>query len=189
MQTLFTTTNEAEFAQHLEAGYCFGMSCDWAQKSLKSQRGQGVKYKDQLEEFKWVIGQTAYETNKGVTDQGLISGMGLNVQGHYSGAIASWGALCNFMYNTAGLGTFLFCIDGPGGGHAMGYRRVKMTDVLGRSKDSLQWLDPNIGLMDFSNMGDFTTNVSAKLDELYGSGESDPNERLDQNYELFKVTV
>jgi hypothetical protein len=43
--------------------------------------------------------------------------------------------------------------------------------------------------MDFSNMGDFTTNVSAKLDELYGSGESDPNERLDQNYELFKVTV
>lgn len=188
MKLLFATSNDVDFARHLKAGYCFGMSCDWAKKSLQSVRKQGVKHVGELEEFKWAIGQTAYET-KDSADTALITGMGLQVESHVQHPIVTWANVCAGMHDMAGFGTFIFCIEGTGGGHAMGYRKVRTPDVLGRETTSLQWLDPNIGLVDFANRNDFVNNASHNLNLLYGTGEPDPNDRLDNSYELFKVKL
>lgn len=185
MKLVFATSNSTEFAKHLDAGYCFGMSCDWANESLASDRGKGVTHKGQLSEFKWAIGQTAYETVD-LADRTLIASMGLKVESYKKIAITSFEDVCRTAYGLP-VGTYVFCIDGDGGGHAMGFRRVTTTDVLGRTAESLQWLDPNLGLYEFGGQSDFVTNAGAKLDELYGTGEADPDERLMDNAEFFKV--
>ncbi len=186
MKLVFATTNSTQFARHLDAGYCFGMSCDWANESLASAGAKGVTHKEQLSEFKWAIGQTAYETVN-MADQTLIASMGLKVQAYQKLKITTFENVCRTAYGLDS-GTYVFCIDGKGGGHAMGFRRVTVADVLGRPSESLQWLDPNLGLYEFINQPDFVTNASAKLDELYGMGESDPNGRLMGNAEFFRVT-
>lgn len=188
-QLIFSMDNSFKFARHLGAGYCFGMSCDWALQSLRSQGGKGVTYKGQLQEFKWVIGQTAYETNKGVTDQGLITSMGLRSLGLHSGNIPTMHAVCVYACNTLKMGTYIFCIDGEGGGHAMGFRRVATKDVMGRSGASIQFFDPNRGLYNCQDNADFTFFIPQLLDEFYGTGEADPDERLDSHYEFFEVAA
>lgn len=196
MRRLFEMRNNFVFARHLDAGYCFGMSCDWAMKSLKSVRNQGVKHAGELEEFRWVIGQTAYETKVFVNDlliadTALITGMGLRVESYHRFNIRGmpWFHVCLLIHRQARFGTFVFCIQGEGGSHAMVYRRVRTLDVLGRQTTSLQWFDPNDGLFDFDDQGDFARNAGNELDNSYGIGQPDPNDRLDESIALFRVRI
>ena len=185
MQLEFAMSNDFKFARHLEAGYCFGMSCDWALTSLKSPRSGGVKYAGALTRAKWIIGQTAYETNNGLTDAKLVTGMGLKTASYQKRATVNFRSACNHIRTL--VGTYVFCIEGPGGGHAMGYRYMRTSDVLGRAGGSLQWFDPNLGLYSFSSSDDFVAGAAPILEQLYGSGES-VNDRLRDHYEMFEVT-
>ena len=123
-------------------GMCLGISCDWAMTSLKLN---GVTRRDQMNPARWAIIQSAYLINvRNIITvpahqfRAVVKNSGLTVtNGEGKGEL--------FQSNSAGSvvrqlrrvnGTCVWALFGPGGSHAMGWRR---------EPDVVEFVDPNYG--------------------------------------------
>lgn len=165
MDLIFATNNSKQFSTTLTPGQCMGMTCDWAKVSLSIKN----VYKDALTPGKWDIGQSAYEF--GVTRTGqvrpqevkIIDAFGMSVtNGGGNGIRHNVGTAQDVVNNVVALpnGTYIWIIRGPGGGHALGYKRTATTYDL---------FDPNFGLQRTDNLLDFRQTLTDLINDHYST--------------------
>lgn len=145
MGHVFETVNEFQFnvapndpknpagGYKIDAGECFAMSVDWARQTLILGP---LNNPDVLTPAKWHIMQSAYEIrDKG--DQFVFKGSGLAAQKVVDKKIPSVFSIPTSLLAEPD-GVYVVATSGEGGAHAMGFARKKKT---------LDYLDPNFGLM------------------------------------------
>jgi hypothetical protein len=168
--------NATKFSSKLKAGYCFGMSIDWAKTSL---RLNGVKALSMLDPGKWPIIQSSYEMNQhaiGAPDEvGMIKANGLEVtNGGGNGEAVPFNTdFAVLAQQLAGkLGTHIFILFGaPGAGaHFMGFRRAGVGVFL-----LAEFFDPNDALVSFDSELEFQNYLAGYLQFTYaGQHAGDP---------------
>lgn len=151
----------------VEPGECFAMSVDWARQTLLLGP---LNNPDVLTPAKWHIMQSAYELrNKG--DDFVFKGSGLSAKKVVDKDIPSAHSIPNSLL-ALGEGVYVVATSGDGGAHAMGFARKDKT---------LDYLDPNFGLMRTTDEEAFKTGLA----KLFTSNYKDIIEEL----EVYKVTA
>ncbi|MCA8960748.1 MAG: hypothetical protein KDC38_09555 [Planctomycetes bacterium] len=171
----YATNNGTKFSKIIDPGECMAMTCDWARVSLT----YGQSRKDLLNSAKWHIGQSAYEKGVSRTDEKIITAMGLRVLDEAHVKVNSGNSVATML--AALRGTYVWGIVGPGGGHAMGYRNATVSDKVGKSREAIEFFDPNDGLYICADLTDFKTSVANEIDTYYSD--------LLRDLDVFKVAL
>ncbi len=154
MQLIFAIDNGLLFSKALAAGQCMGMSCDWAKTSLTFRN----VYKDALTPDKWDIGPSPYRFGTSQDDVKIIEAFGMEVingtgvrrQVNQSSQVAEHLLQLE--------GTCVWGLEGPEGGHAMGFRQ---TDGV------IDLFDPRMGLERSMNKEDLRDTLVRRIDDHY----------------------
>lgn len=157
MELIFATNNSTKFSTKLTPGQCMGMSCDWAKVSLSLKN----VYKDALTPGKWDIGQSAYEIGMSQTDRKIIEAFQMRItNGGGNGIRHNVGTALDVVNNLVALpqGIYVWIVRGPGGGHALGYKRTATTYDL---------FDPNFGLQRTDILLDFRQTLTDLINDHY----------------------
>ena len=157
----YQTNNSMTFSKIVEPGECMAMSCDWARVTLT----HGKSRRDLLNESKWHIGQSAYEKGTSRRDEEIIQAMGLRLISAKRTPVHAGATVASTLIHQHG--TFVWGIVGPGGGHAMGYRRGFCADTMGRESEVIEFFDPNFGLYVARDALDFKRCVTQELTTHY----------------------
>ena len=159
MELIFATDNSKQFSTTLTPGQCMGMSCDWAKVSLSLKN----VYFDALTPGKWDLGQSAYEKGLSQTDRKIIEAFQMRItNGGGNGIRHNVGTALDVVDNLVALppGICVWIVRGPGGGHALGYKRTATTYDL---------FDPNVGLLRTDNLLDFRQTLTDLLNDRYST--------------------
>ena len=151
----------------VEPGECFAMSCDWARQTLVLGL---LNNPDALTPAKWHIMQSAYEL-RGKGDDFVFKGSGLSAVKSVDQTLPSITAIPTALL-ALGDGVYVVATSGDGGAHAMGFCRKDKT---------LDYLDPNYGLMRTTDTNAFRIG----LEKLFKENYKDIVEEL----EVYKVSL
>jgi hypothetical protein len=164
--------NAKKFSSKFKAGYCLGMSIDWAKTTLTLGE---VKCLAMMHPGEWPIIQTAYEVAARFESHGgpdaisAIEGNGLTVT-NYDGDAKGNEIPFNRDFHVLGphlasrVGTYIIYLGGGpgGGGHFMGFRRKGAGTFI-----IAEWFDPNDCLMRIDSETDWADYIEGMLNYSY----------------------